>query len=115
MTTRDRIADAIANAAEERMEEIAQREAESCDKRFQEWLCDQHDVCDLMQLISAALVVDAVGKRDQGATEQLSRECERIRSDYRCHRIATGDLTEIIAGIEDELRDQAEYQHESCR
>ena len=110
----DRINESIANEAERRLEELADREAESCHPRFVDWLCDYHDITAFPALISTALVVQAVGKRNDAANEILARECEWLRRKYRAHRVEHGDeLPEYIAEIEQEARDnERERQYE---
>jgi hypothetical protein len=105
MSHRDRIAESILNAAEERMQERAQKEMESADPRWVDWLCNCYDISQVSSLISAALVVESVGWRNDSANEILSRECEWLRNDYYQYRASLADIDDLVAEIEEELND----------
>lgn len=112
----DRINESIANEAERRLEELADHEAETCNPRFAEWLCDHYDLSTFPALISAALVVQCVGKRNDAANEILNRECEWLRRDYRAYRAEHGDeFGEFVAEIEQDARDAERERQEDER
>jgi len=113
MSLNERISDAILNTAEERMQERAQAEMDTCDERFVDWLAESYDVCQLAKLVSAATIVESVGKRNDQANEILSRECEWIRHDYYQYRTSLADMADLVSEIEEELNDaERERQYE---
>lgn len=81
----------VINAVEARLEEIAEQEMESSDPRFRQWLGDFKDAIELAAFVSAALVVQRIGCRDDGANEVLAREAGWIREEYRQWRVANAD------------------------
>ena len=81
----------VINAVEARLDEIAEQELESNDPKFRGWLAEFRDAIDLAAFVSAALIVQRIGCRDDGANEVLAREAGYIREEYRQWRVANAD------------------------
>lgn len=107
--------DPVQYAAEDRMQEIAQAELESCHPRFVDWLCENHDLAQFAALISAAVTVEGAFAKDAPAWDNLRAHADRLRDDYWRWRMTRPDFDDIYAECDQEAAEVAQDMQDGQR